>query len=103
VVRGGEQLVDECLVGFLLDDPEPLLYGEEPIFCDGEPVGYLRSGAYAHTLGGAMGFGYVKHDGGVTADFVSTAEFEIQVASERYAARAALKSMYDPKNLRVRM
>ena len=91
------------LVGFLLEDPEPLLYGDEPVFCDGEPVGYLRSGAYGHTLGGAMGFGYVQHDGGVTADFVSTADFEIQVASERYAARAALKSMYDPKNLRVRM
>ena len=91
------------LVGFLLEDPEPLLYGEEPIFRDGEPVGYLRSGAYGHTLGGAMGFGYVEHDGGVTADFVEAGNFEIQVASERYRAKASLRSMYDPKNLRVRM
>ena len=91
------------LVGFLLEDPEPLLYGEEPILRDGEAVGYLRSGAYGHTLGGAMGFGYVEHEGGVTADFVSDGEFEIQVASERYRASASLRSMYDPKNLRVRM
>ena len=91
------------LVQFLLDDPEPLLYGEEPILLDGEPVGYVRSGAYGHTLGGAMGFGYVEHDAGVTADLVSGGRFEIQVAGERYAATASLRSMYDPKNLRVRM
>jgi 4-methylaminobutanoate oxidase (formaldehyde-forming) len=91
------------LVQFLLEDPEPLLYGEEPILLGGDPVGYLRSGAYGHTLGGAMGFGYVEHQAGVTADFVKTGNFEIQVAGERYPAKASLRSMYDPKNLRVRM
>ena len=91
------------LVQFLLDDPEPLLYGEEPILCDGAPVGYLRSGAYGHTLGGAMGFGYVEHESGVTSDFLNAANFEIKVSGERIPAKASLRSMYDPKNLRVRM
>lgn len=91
------------LVQFLLDDPQPLLYGEEPILCDGEPVGYLRSGAYGHTLGGAMGFGYVEHDSGVTTDFLNSASFEIKVSGELFNAEASLRSMYDPKNLRVRM
>jgi 4-methylaminobutanoate oxidase (formaldehyde-forming) len=91
------------LVQFLLEDPEPLLYGEEPIFHDGKAVGYMRSGAYGHTLGGGMGFGYVNHEAGVTADFVKSGGFEIQVAGERYAATASLRPMYDPKNLRVHM
>jgi glycine cleavage system aminomethyltransferase T/glycine/D-amino acid oxidase-like deaminating enzyme len=91
------------LVQFLLDDPEPLLHGEEPILLDGATVGYLRSGAYGHTLGGAMGFGYVEHPDGVTSELVSTGSFEIQVAGERFPARASLRSMYDPKNLRVRL
>ncbi|MGI9647809.1 MAG: GcvT family protein, partial [Acidimicrobiia bacterium] len=91
------------LVQFLLEDPGPLLYGEEPILLDGTPVGYLRSGAYGHTMGGAMGFGYVDNEDGVTADFIAGGSFEILVASERYPARASLRSMYDPKNLRVRM
>ena len=91
------------LVQFLLEDPEPLLYGEEPIIHDGEAVGYLRSGAYGHTLGGAMGFGYVENEAGVTADLVKSGIFEIQVAGERIPAKASLRSMYDPKNLRVRM
>ncbi len=91
------------LVQFLLDDPEPLLYGEEPIFRDGEPVGYLRSGAYGHTLGGAMGMGYVEDEDGVTLDMITSSSFEIQVAGERYPASASLRPMYDPKGERVRM
>lgn len=91
------------LVQFLLDDPEPLLHGEEPILLDGEPVGYVRSGAYGHTLGAAMGFGYVAHAAGVTGDLVRSANFEIVVAGERFAAQASLRSMYDPTNERVRM
>jgi 4-methylaminobutanoate oxidase (formaldehyde-forming) len=91
------------LLQFLLEDPEPLLYGEEPIFHDGRPVGYLRSGAYGHTLGGAMGFGYVEYAAGVTAGFVKAGGFEIQVAGERFPAKASLRPMYDPQNLRVRM
>ncbi len=91
------------LVQFLLDDPEPLLHGEEPILLDGEAVGYLRSGAYGHTLGGAMGFGYVEHVDGVSADLLREGEFEILVAGERVPAGASLRAMYDPRNERVRM
>jgi len=91
------------LVQFLLEDPEALLYGEEPIIRDGKTVGYIRSGAYGHTVGGPMGLGYVEHEGGVTVDFIKSGTFEILVAGERIPAKASLRSMYDPKNLRVRM
>ena len=50
-----------------------------------------------------MGFGYVEHQDGVTSELLDTGGFEIQVAGERYPAKASLRSMYDPKNLRVRM
>lgn len=91
------------LIQFLLADPQPLLFGEEPIFLNGDQVGYLRSGNYGHTLGGAMGFGYVECADGVTADTVRSATFEIQVAGERILARASLRPMYDPGSERVRM
>jgi 4-methylaminobutanoate oxidase (formaldehyde-forming) len=90
------------LAQFLLNDPEPMLFGEEPILLDGRPVGYLRSGSYGHTLGAAMGFGYVEHPGGVTADLVADGDFEVVVAGQRIPARASLRSMYDPANERVR-
>ncbi|MDH3397140.1 MAG: FAD-dependent oxidoreductase, partial [Acidimicrobiia bacterium] len=91
------------LLQFLLDDPEPLLFGEEPIFRDGERVGYLRSGNYGHTMGGAMGFGYVGSDDGVTPAYVREGSYQIQVAGDLIPARASLRPMYDPGGSRVRM
>jgi glycine cleavage system aminomethyltransferase T/glycine/D-amino acid oxidase-like deaminating enzyme len=91
------------LVQFLLEDSEPLLYGEEPILHEGDAVGYMRSGAYGHTLGGAMGFGYVENPEGVTGELLEAGGFEIQVAGDRYPATASLRPMYDPKSERVRM
>jgi glycine cleavage system aminomethyltransferase T len=63
------------LVQFLLDDPEPLLYGGEPIYRDGERVGYLNSGGYGHTLGGSVGLGSVCNEAGVTPDYVKRGSY----------------------------
>ena len=47
------------LLQFWLLDPQPLLYHNEPIWHEDALVGYVTSGAYGHTLGGAIGLGYV--------------------------------------------
>ena len=54
--------VKRRLVLFVLDDPEPVLWGSEPIHRDGKPVGYTTSGSYGHTVGGAVALGYVNRD-----------------------------------------
>ncbi len=90
------------LAQFLLEDPEPLLYGDEPIYRDGEWVGYIRAGAYGHTLGGAVGLGEIENEAGVTVDFIKSGSYEIEVAGVRYPARASLRPMYDPTGKRVR-
>jgi 4-methylaminobutanoate oxidase (formaldehyde-forming) len=90
------------LVQFLLADPGPLLYGGEPIYRDGERVGYLASGGYGHTLGGAVGLGSIENEAGVTADFVASGVYELEVAGVRHPARASLRPMYDPAGERVR-
>jgi 4-methylaminobutanoate oxidase (formaldehyde-forming) len=90
------------LVQFLLQDPGPLLYGGEPIYRDGELAGYLRSGGYGHTLGGAVGLGSLENVGGVTADFVRGGSYELEVAGVRYPARASLRPLYDPHGERIR-
>ncbi len=99
--KGGGVLTQR-LVGFLLQDPEPLLYGSEPIYRDGERVGYVRTGNYGHTLGGAVGLGHVVHEAGVSAEFIKSGSYEIEVAGVRYPARASLRPLYDPHNKRVR-
>jgi 4-methylaminobutanoate oxidase (formaldehyde-forming) len=90
------------LVQFLLEDPEPLLYGGEPIYCGGEYVGYTTTGGYGHALGGAVGLGYVTHEAGVSLEYIEGGHFELEVAGRRFQARASLQPMYDPKGERVR-
>jgi len=90
------------MVQFLLDDPEPLLYGNEIIYRNGKIVGYLQTGAYGFTLGGAVGMGFVENEDGATADFINNGIYEIDIAGVRYPARASLRPMYDPKGIRVR-
>jgi glycine cleavage system aminomethyltransferase T len=90
------------LVMFTLEDPEPLLLGDEPIYRDGVLVGRITSGAYGHTLGRAVGMGYVAHADGVDAAFVRAGRWELELATERFAARAHLEPPYDPTSSRVR-
>ena len=90
------------MVQFLLEDPEPLLYGDEVIYRDGQIVGYLQTGAYGFTLGGAMGMGFVHHENDASIEFINSGSYEIDIAGERYPARASLRPLYDPLNERVR-
>ncbi len=102
LLRQKQAGVKKRLVQFALEDPEPLLYHNEPIYRDGEIVGYITSGNYGHSLGRAVGLGYVKHADGVEKDFIESGRYEIEIACERFPARASLRPMYDPKSERVR-
>jgi 4-methylaminobutanoate oxidase (formaldehyde-forming) len=97
-----EQPLRRRLVVFALEDPDAFVFGDEPLWRDGELVGRLTSGAYGHTLGRAIGLGYVTHAGGVDERFLAAARWEVEIACERFAAGAQLSPPYDPKSLRVR-
>jgi 4-methylaminobutanoate oxidase (formaldehyde-forming) len=59
---------------------------------------------YGHTLGGAMGLGYVENPDKdmETADFINAGSYEIEIAGELFAATVSLKPLYDPKSDRVK-
>ncbi len=90
------------MVQFLLNDPEPMLYHNEPILRDGKIVGYLSSGSYGHTLGGAVGLGYVPCEGEKATEVLASS-YEIDVKGTRVKATASLKPMYDPTGARTRV
>ena len=90
------------MVQFLLQDPEVTLYHHEPIMRDGKIVGHLTSGDYAHTLGAAIGIGYIEVEEEVTKEYIEAGKFEIDVGGDRIAATASLTAMYDPKAERMR-
>ena len=99
ILRQQENGVSKRLAQFLLEDQEPMLHHN---YRDGTIVGYLNSGMYGHTLGAAVGLGYVKNKDGVDADFVVSGRFEIEIAGRKVPAKASLSPMYDPRNLRIR-
>ncbi|WP_088316768.1 FAD-dependent oxidoreductase [Kineosporia sp. R_H_3] len=91
------------MVHVLLDDPEPLLHGGEPLLHNGSWVGYLRAGAFGHTLGAGVGLAMCEHDGGdgVTAAWLAAGGFEVDVAGTRVPATCSLRPFYDPGRSRV--
>ncbi|MEM7209486.1 MAG: FAD-dependent oxidoreductase [Pseudomonadota bacterium] len=103
VERQRDEGVDRLLVQFKLDESEPLLLHNEPVFRDGDCVGYLTSGNYGHYLGAAMGLGYVTNkDGLCTPEFINAGSYEIEVSCERFSATASLAPMHDPRNERIK-
>ncbi len=89
------------MVQVLLAETEPLLYGGEPILRDGRWWGYVRAGAYGHTLGAAVGLGMVEDPAGIPAEAIAESRLEIDIAGRRYPARASLRPLYDPDRTRI--
>ena len=99
LVRQKAQGLKQRLVQFRLGSPEPLIYHNEPIWRGEAIVGYIRSGMYAHTLGAAVGLGYVATPDGAAPDLQG---LEIEIAGVRHPATASLRPMFDPANLRIK-
>src|SRR5581483_6232214 len=101
--RQQDEGVRRRLVHFMLDQADPLLYHDEPIWRDGTLVGRLTSGMFGHTLGRPLGMGYVADCGRVvTPDWVDAGRYEIEVGLQRIGARASFQPFYDPGSQRVR-
>ena len=70
---------------------------DEPIFHNGECVGYVTSGGYAHYAKASVALGYVPaelaHDG---------AAFEIEILGTFRPARIQARPLYDPEGARMR-
>ena len=102
LLRQREKGLDKRMAVFVLEDPEPLLFGDEPIYRDGVIVGCTTSGNYGHALGRSVAMGYVENDEGVTPRWIRSGAYEIELATERYPAKVRLTPPYDPKSERIR-
>jgi dimethylglycine dehydrogenase len=89
------------LVTLILDpDPEnPAdVIGDEPIWHDGEVVGWVTSGGYGHFVGQSIALGYVP----TTIADGTPGELEIEVVGRRRPARLVSEPPHDPQGLRMR-
>jgi glycine cleavage system aminomethyltransferase T len=89
------------LLIFVLEDPEPMLWGSEPIYRNGQAVGYTTSGSYGHSVGAAIAIGYVSHPAGMSAGFLESGTYESNISRQRYRAKAFLRAPYDPERKKI--
>ena len=95
--------LERRLVQFQLDEPELMLYHDEPIYRNGERMGLTTSGGWGHSVGKAIAMGYAHGEAGrLDAAWVREGEWEIEMAGKRYPASASLRPAYDPASKRVR-
>lgn len=71
--------------------------GDEPIYCDGDPVGWVTSGGFAHHSNASVAMGYVPaelaHEG---------VRFDIEIVGERRAARLVDGCLWDREGTAMR-
>lgn len=94
--------VRRLLAGFTTDDPARVIPARSTIFRDGVRVGYLSSAGFGHTIGQWIGYGYVRADHPIDADYVLSGTYELEVATKRLPARVTLAPLYDPTMARVK-
>lgn len=101
-VRAAGSSLKKRLAAFTTADPGVVLLGRETILRNGKPVGYLTSGGFGYTLYKPIGYGYVRCESGVDEAFLSSGNYELVVANERFPATIHMTAFYDPNNERVK-
>ena len=83
--------LNKRLVCFALLDPDVILWGSEPIHCNGKIAGYTTSACYSPSLSASVALGYVRKPGSghFAKSDLDNYTFEIEQAGVRHAARAS--------------
>jgi 4-methylaminobutanoate oxidase (formaldehyde-forming) len=100
--RQSEGIPKRRLAQVLVKDPEPLLFHAEVITRNKENAGYVRSGSYCYTLGGAVGLFMIEADEPVDDAYIDSGTWEINIAGKLYPAQVSLKPLYDPEMKRIK-
>jgi 4-methylaminobutanoate oxidase (formaldehyde-forming) len=91
------------LVIFTLEDSEPLIYHDEPIYRNGELISENTHGSYSHLLGCAIGMCYLKRPDGISDEWIMSGKYEINVEGKLFPIKIHLKPPYDPESKKVRI
>ncbi|SHE63256.1 4-methylaminobutanoate oxidase (formaldehyde-forming) [Litoreibacter ascidiaceicola] len=93
--------VKKILAGFTAA-PDIVLSGRETIYRNGKRVGWLSSGGFGYTLNKSIGYGYVRSDELIDANYVMDGDYELEVATERVPCTVHMAPLYDPIMERVK-
>ena len=80
----------------------PYLIHNEPVWKDGEIVGFVTSGDWGFRIDAMVGLASLHRGGGVSQDWIEEGGFEVQIAGEAYPLKVQLAPFYDPKGAIMR-
>jgi len=102
MARGPERRLVTLVVEPHAEEPADVI-GDEPIWHDGQVVGWVTSGAYAHHSGLSLALGYVPaalaEPGAAGSD---PGGFEVEIIGHRCRAHLQPEPAFDPQGLRMR-
>ncbi|MDN5856828.1 MAG: aminomethyltransferase family protein, partial [Actinomycetia bacterium] len=91
------------LVSFVVDDPDPMLWGGELVLRDDVAVGFVTSAAYGAAVGACVGLAYVgAPDAVANREWIDAGTYTVDVAGTRCPVSVSLRPPYDPSSERVR-
>jgi dimethylglycine dehydrogenase len=97
MARGPERRLVTLVVEPHAGEPADVI-GDEPIWHDGQVVGWVTSGAYAHHSGLSLALGYVP----AALSEPGTNGFEVEIIGHRCPAHLQPEPAFDPEGLRMR-
>ena len=90
------------LAQVLVKDPKPFLFHAEVVRRNGKDAGYVRSGSYGFSLGGAVGLFMIEAGEPVNAEYIENGKWEVEIAGNIYPAEVSLRPFYDPDMIKIK-
>jgi dimethylglycine oxidase len=91
-----DSTIERRLRTVVIDDGVSVVMGNEPVFVDDKPVGYVTSAAYGHTVGAPVAYAWLP------ASANEGTRVEIQYFDRRIPATVAAEPLVDPEMKRIR-
>jgi dimethylglycine dehydrogenase len=85
------------LCTFVVDTDDVDVWADEPIWKDGQVVGFVTSGGYAHFAEKSVAIGFLPVE-----MIEEGVQVEIEILGEMYKAIRITEALFDPKNERMR-
>ncbi len=89
---------ERSFVSLVVDGGDADVIGDEPVYHNGEMVGWVTSGGFAHNIELSVAQGYIQTE---FANGEANGSFEIEILGEKYPAKLQLEPLFDAESMRM--